>query len=144
MAIIKNNKVQGTGKNQSMLYSGADLYVPDAIKGTKAKKQQAKDDIVVTANTVMYDGDIVSINYMSSVVAVANFKYNQYTSIGVALDPLTPAVLTILTPDQAYTAVFKSTITWKGADNLNHTVQIESVAEALELAMTATATVIGV
>ena len=119
--------------------------VPDtSIPRAKAEKSMALDSIQVTANTVAYDANGNSIGNMSSVVGLANFRFNQYISIGVALDPTQPTVLTVLTPLDAYNAVYKSTVNWKGADNVIHTVQVESVAEALELGMKARATVYGV
>jgi len=119
--------------------------VPDiGIAKSKADKSKALDGIKVNQNTVYYDANGTAIGNMSSVVAIAGFRYNQYTSIGVALDPTTPTVLTVLAPIDAYNAVYKSTVKWKGADNVVHTVQVESICEALEAGMIARAKVYGV
>jgi len=119
--------------------------IPDTgISKSKVDKDNALNNIKVNKNTVYYDANGIALGNMSSVVSIANFRYNQYTSIGVALDPLTPTVLTVLTPLDAYNAVYKSTITWKGADNIVHNVQIESICEALELGMKERAKIYGV
>lgn len=119
--------------------------VPDSsISKAKADKITALGNVKVTANTVAYDADGNSLGNMSSVVGIASFRFNQYISIGVALDTTKPTELTILSNLDAYNAVYKSTVNWKGADNVVHTVQIESVCEALEAGMLARANVYGV
>jgi hypothetical protein len=107
----------------------------DEIKAYKAKlavetKKDTLDTLVITANTVAYDANGKAIGNMSAVVGLANFKFNQALAQGVA-------------PVDAYQAVYKDTIIgWKGADNLPHEVQVESICEALEAGMIEVAKVV--
>jgi len=98
----------------------AQKVIDDAL--TKEAKDKALAELVVESNTVPFDANDQSINYMSSVLAVANFKYNQ--AIGAGADVVT-----------TYTAIYKTIIQWKNADNTISDVQLETVAEALEQAM---------
>jgi len=86
----------------------------------KAEKESTKEAIKVEHSSVVYDGDFTSINYMSATVAVANHKMLQ------AMVQANPDLQPV------YDAVYKSTVGWKGADNEVHTVQLESLSEALE------------
>jgi hypothetical protein len=106
------------------------IYYEEEKIGSKAIKEDSKDKLAVTVNGVEYDGDTIAINYMSSVVSVANARFNQAIAQGVS-------------PAMAYDAVYKQTIGWKGSDNQVHIVQIESIVEALELAMGEVANIVG-
>ena len=118
-------------------------YVPDMDKVNEAIELEAKekakvikykaiDDLVITHNTVAYDADGKSIGNMSAVMGVANFKFNQAITQGIAVD-------------EAYNFVYKeSKIWWKGADDKPHEVMIESVCEALEKSMLGVADILGV
>jgi hypothetical protein len=108
-----------------------DVYIESKKIGASAVKRFNKESLVVTANGVEFEADTLSINYMSSAVAVANFKYNQLVAGGMAVA-------------EAYTVVYKSTIGWKNAQGDTSTVQIETIAEALELAMGQVGNIIGV
>lgn len=88
----------------------------------KTGKDKQLDELVVTTNQVPFDANNTSLNYMSSVLAVANFKYNQAVASG------TSATV-------AYDATYKTVISWRNADNSVSNVQLETVAEALEDAM---------
>lgn len=112
------------------LYKKEVSYVQDPIKDRKAIKQQAKDELVVNVNSVPFDGDTASINYMSSVVALANAKFNQALASGT-------------TVEEAYELIYKTTIKWKNANNTISNVQVETIAKALEDTMSEIATVIG-
>jgi len=105
-------------------------YVEDTLLDRKAIKQQAKNDLVVNVNSVPFDGDTASINYMSSVVALANAKFNQALAAGA-------------TPDEAYELIYKTTIKWKNANNTISNVQVETIVKALEDTMNEVASVIG-
>jgi len=104
-----------------------DLIVEEA-KVLKDSKQIELDTLVVEANTVPFDGDIQSIGYMSSVLALANFKMIQAVSSG-------------LTMSEAYDGIYKTIIQWKNANDSISDVQLETVAEALEQAMMAIAVI---
>ena len=98
----------------------------------KEVKLKELDTLKVEANTILYDADGKSLGNMASVVAIANWKYNQAVAGGTAVD-------------DAYKAVFKDTIlNWRDADNVVHQVQVESICEALEASMKQIAVVIGV
>ena len=104
----------------------------DAViaKDAKEAKTKALDDLVITHNTVAYDAHGRAIGNMSAVMGVANFKFNQL----LAQDVL---------PSDAYIMIYKeTTIWWRGADDTNHEVMIESVCETLELSMMAVAGIV--
>jgi len=108
--------------------ASSDIYT-DRLR--KEKKEQL-DKLVITTNTVAYDANGKAIGNMSAVVGLANFKFNQALASGIA-------------PDIAYQSVYKDVkVGWKGADNIVHMVQIESIAEALEAGMQEVAKVLGV
>ena len=90
----------------------------------KKDKQLELDTLVVEVNTVPFDGTIQSIGYMSSVLALANFKMIQAVSMGASMAEI-------------YSSIYKTVIQWKNADNSISDVQLETVAEALEEAMKA-------
>ena len=104
-----------------------ELDVLKAIeKGTeywvKYRKDNKLNTLVVTANTVPFDADNTSINYMSSVLTIANLKMIQALAAGVsAVD--------------AYNSIYKTSISWKNANNTISNVQLETVGEALEQCM---------
>jgi len=104
--------------------------IPEYKEYVKAKIAKEKEEIKSVVNTVEYDGDFSSINYMSATVALVCFKCLQAISDGNS-------------PKDAYTATFKEVCTWKGADNEPHDVQYESVAEALYESMKQVADKIG-
>lgn len=96
---------------------------------SKHRKDRTLGSLVVTASRVPFDADNASINYMSSVVSVANFKALKALSEGAnAAD--------------VYEDTFKTYILWKNADNTISNVQVETVAEALENSMASVGTVI--
>ena len=97
-------------------------------KASKEDKVKKLDNLVVTTNTVPFDADNTSINYMSSVLSVANFRMLEAMVAGTDVA-------------DAYNAVFKTTIAWRNANNTNSNVQLETVAEALENCMAEVGTV---
>jgi len=116
------------GKPNGMVtHTDIEVYEEDKLVGKPAIKEQAKKDMKTEHNLVSYDTDTTSLVYMNAVTNLANFKFIQaLVDSDVSLQPI-------------YDAVYKSTIDWKGSDNLPHTVQIESIAEAIEMAMTSLA-----
>lgn len=121
--------IKETKQKSGLLVNKYYEYQPDPIKGDSAFKKEAKEKLETTHNTVPYNTDTESLVYMNAITNLANFKFIQalVANDPVALQPL-------------YDAVYKSTIEWKGADNVAHTVQLESLAEAIETAMTKLAT----
>lgn len=95
-------------------------------------KDKAKEELVVEHNTVKYQGDPMSINFMSTVGAIGAMRMFQVL--------VQSGVIT----QEQYDSVYKTAEKWKGASNEIHDVQIEAVVEASELAMQELAKVIGV
>lgn len=94
----------------------------ESEKIIKEAKDKALDELVVTTNLVPFDANAQSINYMSSVVALASAEYCLQISLGS--DPVL-----------SYDSIFKTVVQWKNADNTISNVQIETVKEALREAM---------
>ena len=99
-------------------------------KKAKIAKQKTLDNLSVTANTVMYDANGKAMGNMSTVIGIANFKFNQALAQGVA-------------PEDAYDAVYKTEIGWKCADNEVHRIQVENICEAAEAGIRRIATIVG-
>lgn len=95
-------------------------------KGTeywvKYRKDTKLDTLVITANTVPFDADNTSINYMSSVLSIANFKMIQSVANGADMADV-------------YDSIYKTVIEWRNANNTVSNVELETVAEALETSM---------
>ena len=110
-----------------MQQDAPELDVLKAIaKGTeywvKYRKDNKLNALVVTANTVPFDADNTSINYMSSVLTIANFKMIQAVANGANMADV-------------YDSIYKTVIEWRNANNTISNVQLETVAEALEASM---------
>lgn len=95
-------------------------------KGTeywvKHRKNTELDTLIVTTNTVPFDADNTSINYMSAVLTIANLKMIQALASGVS------------TVD-AYDSIYKTAISWRNSNNTVSNVQLKTVGEALEQCM---------
>lgn len=101
----------------------------------KENKLKALDSLIVSANTVPFDADNQSINYMSSVIGLASFKMLQgmyNISDAKEIEELTEFDSLIIS---LYETTFKSRVEWKNANNTISNVQLETVAEALEKSM---------
>lgn len=104
-------------------------------------KKEALESIKVQVNSIPYDGGLVAQSNMGDVGTIANWMFNKKlveTLELVSQSPDATAELkylsTILT--QVYQGVYKDTqVNWKGADNQIHSVQGESVLEALYAVM---------
>ena len=134
--LLVNYDVQEINKNGEIMYNYAqDRLQQDApesdvlkaiAKGTEYWEKQRKntelDTLVITTNTVPFDADNTSINYMSSVLTIANLKMVQALAAGIsAVD--------------AYDSIYKTSISWKNANNTISNVQLETVGETLEKCM---------
>jgi len=98
------------------------ILKPTDIRGKKAEKEFKKLTNKVDLNDVIFDADEVSIMYMSSVLAIANFMFNKLIAEGK-------------TPKEAYNAVYKQAVTWKDANNKFQNIPIEFIAGGLQQAM---------
>ena len=106
-------------------------YYDEVLTNKKAIKKENKEKLIISYDGVDFESDTISINYMSSVVSVANYKYIALTSNGTPLN-------------DAYNGVYKQTISWKCADNIVRPVKIETLVIVLEKAMGEIANIIGV
>lgn len=120
-------------RSRGMLVKNDVKYVEDEKTGHTAKKIEAKNNLTVTVNGVEFDADTMAINYLSGLITSAN----KHVLDAMAAD-------NSLTMADAHNQVFTSTVKWKGADNLIHTVQINTLAEALEAALGAVGNIAGV
>jgi len=134
------------GEEPQELIDGLAFRTSEELEAdAKVAKEKALDELQITHETVTYDADGRSIGTMGAAVALVGYRFNQAISIGIPLDPTTPTVLTVLTPAQAYQALYKDTkINWKGADNVEHNVMLESVCETLEKSIREVSIIIGV
>lgn len=98
----------------------------------RQEKIQAKESLIINHNTIDYQGDSESINYMSSILALANFKFIQ----AISNNPEIPLL-------SIYEEIYKQTLSWKSADNTVSNPQIESIAEALEKSMKEVSKIVG-
>jgi len=98
------------------------ILAPVPITGKKAEKVYKKLSAIIEVDGYKFQADEGSINYMSSVVALANFKYNQAIANGMS-------------PPKAYKAIYKQTIIWKDVDNEFRNISVEAIGNALEAAM---------
>lgn len=108
----------------------------------KVNRQLELDELVAEVNTVPFDADTTSIGYMSAVVSIANFKAIQ-ALYEAAMINTTPSDIELMII-QAYEGVYKQTKAWRNANNVTSNVQIETVAEALEVSMRSVAEKLGV
>jgi len=99
-------------------------WSPDPITGEKAIKTEKKNKLVVTVDGIPFDANAESINYMTTVISLAQYK--------ATLDPDNA--------DQWLNYVLK----WKCADNVVREVSVPQVAKALEAALGEIANIVGV
>lgn len=121
-------------------------YVPDLVEIEKAEqlklkaknkrlKEEELNSLVINHNTVLYDAHGEALGNMATVIAIAGAIFNKAISVGI-----NGTIMDLL---DAYNYVYKNqTVTWKGADNKPHTVQIESLVEASEKAMNSKAEIL--
>ena len=134
--LLVNYDVQEISKKGEIAYNYAqDRLQKDALEGdvlkaiekgteywVKYRKDNKLNTLVVTANTVPFDADNTSINYMSSVLTIANFKMIQSVANGANMADV-------------YDSIYKTVIEWRNANNTVSNVELETVAEALETSM---------
>jgi len=101
---------------------------PTATTDKRAMKHYHKRTAEVTIGEYSFNADESSINYMSSVLAIANNKV------------LLLAVTDDFTLESAYEAVFGQTVSWKDAANKWREIPLKSLSEGLEAAMRIVAT----
>ena len=120
-------------------------YVEDPKVGSKAIKEDNKQKLVITDTIGEFQADTVSINYLSSIVALSNAKYNNevHTAVAAATAAGTAVDMGAITT-AAYTAVYVNTIIpWKLKNNTTVQVTVEKIMLILEESMTAVGTIVG-
>jgi len=111
-------------------------WVEDSQAVTKHEEAQAKiqkeeelKSLTIDINTVLYDANQEALGNFATVISIANATFNKAISIGIDG--------TVMSLEDAYNYVYKEqTVNWKGADNKWHTVQIESIVQTAQDAMT--------
>jgi len=95
---------------------------PKVLSGKKAKKYNDKNTVVITVNGSDYKADTVSMSYMTSVLAIANGKFNLGLAAGMAAADLKAAI-------------YDQEIPW--ADRLGNAtfIKISDIPDAIETAM---------
>ena len=102
-------------------------YIENPSKLPFKKGQRGIEMIAqtVTVNGIVYNADETSLDRMNRLVSLANMEFNYRLSLGE-------------TPSVAYANVYTNqSVSWVGADNIPHTVQYSSIAEALKQGMLA-------
>ena len=122
---------------ETMEYPATDMVVLERAR-LKLEQQHANkvklvdiEKIIVTSGLVGFDAHTRARGDITGVVALANYEFNK--ALLVLMPELQPV----------YDAVYGSSVDWKGADNLVHSVLIEDVAEVGISAMREYAKVIG-
>ena len=99
------------------------ILEPAATSNKRAMKHYHKRTAEVTIGEFSFNADESSINYMSSVLAIANNKV------------LLLAITDDFTLETAYETVFAQTVSWKDAGNEWRDIPISSLSTGLEAAM---------
>ncbi len=144
---IKNDFTLLVPKEFDVWDEATKAWKEDAVAKGEYEEQQAKIEkaqelstLTITNNTVLYDAHQEAIGNMAAIIGIANATYIRAVSVGLVLEGETEAV--VMTPADAYNYVYKQTVNWKGADDKWHTVQLESLVETTQKAMTEKATVL--
>lgn len=111
-------------KRKGLLVTRDYKYVPDPITGKKAVKKEQKEKLVVTVDNIPFDANAESINYMTTVISLAQYK--------ATIDP------------DNKDKYLNYTLKWKCADNVVREVTVPQIAQALEAALGEIANIVGV
>ena len=95
---------------------------PTTELSSRAMKKMHKLTATIEIDGVKFAADETSISFMTSILALANFKYNQAVGSGIK-------------PDDAYAAVYSQEIDWKDIKNNWVKVKLSSIGDNLEQAM---------
>lgn len=96
-------------------------FVPDKVKGSKAKKSETISGATVEVGGVSYDADEVSMDRMGRVINAAYGQALQAISTGT--DAQTAA-----------SAALGTTVSWKCADDVVRDVTVSTLVDVLEAA----------
>jgi len=111
-------------KRRGLLITKNYKWKPDPVEGPKALKKEAKEKLIVTVDNIPFDANAESINYMTSVVSLAQYK-------------------ALMDPDNA-DKYLNYSLKWKCADNVIREVTVSQIAKALEAALGEIANIVGV
>jgi len=107
----------------------------------KELKEKELKELTISNNTVLYDANQEAIGNMAAVVSIATATFQRAISVGIVIEEGGAAVVMSLA--DAYNYVYKQNqLQWKGADNKWHTIQLESLVETTQKAMTLKVTVL--
>lgn len=116
-----------------------DLVIAKQVRDNADAKSSAISNLVITSETILFDGNGEALGNMSTVISVANATFNRLISEIKEVD----GEMTVMSNSDAYQFVYKdSKINWKGADNLLHEINIEQLVEASRVAMQTKAEII--
>ena len=102
---------------------------PVSVTGKKASKFRAKKEAIITVNGHEYLADSESISYMSSILAIANGKFNMGLAAGMDAADLN-------------TKIYGMTIPWNDRFGKTTNVAINELPNAIETAMHKIATIV--
>jgi len=95
---------------------------PSAEIKKRAVKKMKRLTATIEINGVKFNADETSISFMSSVLALANFKFNQALGSGMKAE-------------DAFNAVYSQEIDWKDAEGIWRKVKLGDIGNNLESAM---------
>lgn len=104
---------------------------PSPLTGKRAKEFMDKNTVIVTINDIEYKADTVSIAYMSSVMTIANAKFNMGLAAGQSATDL-------------YTAIYEQTIPWANKQGKLTLIKLADIPDAIKTAMDKIAKITGV
>jgi len=125
MGYFTKKEIKGFRYKLKLDNNGAEvesILEPIPLKGRKAKKEFHKITAIVEVGGYKFQADEGSINYMSSVLAIASAKFNEALASGMNVK-------------DAYTLIYEQTIPWKDADNVFRNVKLKDIATGLQAAM---------
>lgn len=91
-------------------------------KGNKAYRANDLQQSIVTVDNINFNADEKSMDRIDRVVEMANFQFNKALSQGKSAT-------------DAYESVYNRELIWKSADNIIHTVSVETLAAVQEKAL---------
>jgi hypothetical protein len=128
MSVKKNKdlnlaKLKYDFKIDSSGCSTTPVLEPSPARSIKAMKHYHKRSATIKLGEYVFNADVDSINYMSSILANAN---NTVIKMAITDD---------FTLESAYATVFTQTVPWKDAENIWREVPLSDISAGLELAM---------
>jgi len=125
-------------KKENRVKKAIEVLEPQPIKGRKASKLYNKLNAKTELNGNLFQVDPDSINYMSAVVSIANFRFIEMLSYLIKENQSKPvdkraSIEELLS--KAEQQVYDMEIDWKTADNKFVKIKLRDIPNALENAM---------